>query len=210
MEVTVDGKRDFVPAGSKDSILSVLGEISDRLRRENRAIMGVRIDGRDLSPASLSDEVTGLCIEDVQLLEVMSDDLKGMVLSALRDLEENLPELPLACSNLAAVFHGEHPEEGYEPFQNLAEIWTFVKKQQLLVSNAIGLSMDDLALEGVSLERMHEDLNGVLEEAAQALKDNDCVLLGDLLEYELAPRAEKETDIVTLMRAQVPGDFGSS
>jgi hypothetical protein len=46
------------------------------------------------------------------------------------------------------------------------------------------------------------ELNSFLDEAAQALRDGDTVLLADLLEYELSPRAELEGEIVSLLRRQ--------
>ena len=43
-------------------------------------------------------------------------------------------------------------------------------------------------------------------EAAQAVLDGDCILIGDLLEYELAPRAEQEARIVALLQELAAAD----
>lgn len=48
-------------------------------------------------------------------------------------------------------------------------------------------------------------MNKFLAEAVGALESGDLVLLGDLLEYELAPRAEAEVRITALLRERTGG-----
>ncbi len=124
------------------------------------------------------------------------------MLEALDGLTDTLPELASACRKLAAVFQSEIPEEGYEPFQELAEIWEFVKARQRLAAEALDLDLEALEVKGQPLAVHLRELNSFLEESAQALRDGDTVLLGDLLEYELAPRAELEGEIVSALRRQ--------
>ncbi len=77
-----------------------------------------------------------------------------------------------------------------------------------MVADALNLQLRDVELHGAKLGAMHEELNGFLQEAAQALLDGDCVLIGDLLEYELAPRAEQEAQIVALLQEQASEPSG--
>ena len=73
------------------------------------------------------------------------------------------------------------------------------------VGRAGQLDWDALDVDGSSVKEMHDKLNACLEEAADALTAGDCVLLGDLLEYELAPQAEAEVKIVSLLRDRAQG-----
>jgi len=41
------------------------------------------------------------------------------------------------------------------------------------------------------LEAFYEELNGVLSELLEAFDAKDSVLIGDLMEYEIAPRLER-------------------
>src|SRR5690606_32539104 len=104
------------------------------------------------------------------------------------------------------VFQGDAPEEGFEPFERLADLWSEVKTQELQVSSLCDLPLEEVRVDGVPAARMHEELNRFLEEAADALRAGDCVLLGDVLEYELARRAQQECQIVAALRhlAQQP------
>ena len=52
----------------------------------------------------------------------------------------------------------------------LANIWGFIKKRQSLVAGFLKIDLASLVLEGVSLRSLHEELNAILNEAAEALK----------------------------------------
>ena len=208
MDVIVDGERNFEVQGEPADVLSVVGAISDFLRGKGRALQSLALDGKEVTPDNLVAELEGIAPDTVSVLEVQSDDVTAMVTRCLKELTENLPELPVACRGLAEVFHGEDPEQGYEPFQELARIWGFVKTREALVANALEVDLDTVAVGGMPLAEMHRELNAFLEEAAQALQDGDCVLLGDLLEYELAPRAEQEAEIVALLEERAPSNRG--
>ncbi len=205
MDVIVDGESNFELTGEPEDVLSVMGAVSEFLSEQGRGIMSVAVDGVAVTPDKVVEELEDRPLSEVKVLEIGSEDVGSMVGTCLSELEKALPDLPDACRSLAEVFHSETPEEGYEPFQELADIWSFVKTRELLVANALQLDLNNSSVGDTSISEMHEELNSYLEEAAQAIRDGDCVLLGDLLEYELAPRAERETEIVALLQEHAPG-----
>lgn len=200
MDVIVDGKRNVEVQGEPGDVLSVLTAATDFLHAQGRAMVSVTVDGKSLMPDQIIDELQGLDVSRVKVLEIGSEDKVIMVNNCVAELEISLPELSVACHSLAEVFYSEAPEEGFEPFQELANLWGHIKHRQILITNALGLNQQDIVVNGISLAEIQLDLNSFLEEAAQALKDGDCVLLGDLLEYELAPRAEQEASIVAVLK----------
>jgi len=48
-----------------------------------------------------------------------------------------------------------------------------------------------LTVGGMGLQAFYRDLNGILAELLEAFQANDSVLIGDLMEYEVAPRLEQ-------------------
>lgn len=202
MDVIVDGERSFKFDTTPSSILSAVAEITESLREEGRAVVEVKADGQVLTPDNMVDVLKDKSLTDVGQLEVATKEVSVLVNDELDDLERVLPDLPQACHSLAEVFQSDNPEDGYEPFYQLAEIWETVKKRQMQIASALDLDLDQLEIEGEPVARMHEALNGHLDEAARALQTSDCVTLGDLLEYELAPIAEKEAKIVALLRSR--------
>lgn len=208
MDVILDGASNYDLQGDPEDVLSAVAAISEFLRKDGRSILSLTVDGKPIVPEEMADELKDMPTSQVKQLEVGSEDTNKLVEDCLQTLGKHLPELPNICRNLAAVFQGETPEEGFEPFVEMAELWSGIKSRQVMVTNALELDVESLSLNGKSIETIHEELNQFLEEAAQALKDGDIILLGDLLEYELAPRAEQELAIVALLQAQIPASSG--
>ena len=208
MDVIVDGAGNYDLKGEPVDVLSAVGAVSDYLRSQGRSILSITVDGTAIQPEELSERLRDVPAVDVRRLEITTASTAELVEDCLQGLNETLPELPEVCRNLAQVFQGENPEAGFDPFVELAGIWARIKSREALVANALELDTNALQVGGKSLHTIHAELNQFLEEAEQALKDGDTILLGDLLEYELAPRAEQEVEIVALLQAQLPANSG--
>ena len=75
--------------------------------------------------------------------------------------------------------------------------------RQLPAKYALSLDMRDLDAHVnlfAAIRQKFVRARGMVMAVAKAVEAGDCVLLGDLLEYELAPRAEAEAKIVALLR----------
>lgn len=205
MEIRIDQSRKFQPESKPTSLIELLGEVSDWLRAQGRAMLSVRVDGTEVYPSDLPGKSKLMPLDNVELVEIATDEISKLVDTSLKELEGPLPDLAEVCHSLAREFQGESPESGYEPFHRLAEIWQNIKERQMVIARALDLDWDALDVDGSSVKEMHDKLNACLEEAADALTAGDCVLLGDLLEYELAPQAEAEVKIVSLLRDRAQG-----
>ncbi len=202
MEVMIDGIVGEPPEDSAASVFDVVVAIGKKLQEQGRSIMAVEVDGEPVSAEQLVEAMKDKPATAIQRLFITSQDTQMLVQESLREIERTLPELPLACQELAKVFQSESPDAGYEPFQHLAAIWSVLKERELMVANALEMPLEELVIDDLSVETFHDDLNKYLREATEALKVKDSVLLGDLLEHELAPRAEKEAQIVAFLKEE--------
>jgi len=205
MDIVIDHKERFEVPASVDDALGALHLLNTRLREQGRAILRVIRDGRPVPYESLLEVFEGVALSELASLEVETGSVVELVREAVEGLEQSVPELPNLCHQLAEVFQGENPADGYAPFEKMVMIWSVIKERELQVSAALNVELDGLSIRGREMKVLHDELNKHLSEAAEALAAEDCVLLGDLLEYELAPRAELEADIVALLkeRAQI-------
>ncbi|MEX2015520.1 MAG: hypothetical protein WD873_02710 [Candidatus Hydrogenedentales bacterium] len=202
MDVVIDGERfDGDTAGR--TVPQLLGEIDAQLRARGRGILSIRLDGRHVTPEALPAALSGRTPQNVARLEIESDDMLALAEENIAHIKEVLPELPVACHELAAVFHSTTPDRGYEQFKQLAEIWSSLKEQEQQIAAALDVEMSGLVVGRQTLDVRHAELNRCLEEAAAALEVRDTVLLGDLLEYELAPFAETEIALIDELEARV-------
>lgn len=209
MDVIVDGSSDFKLEGEADNMMDVIAAINQWLQSQSRSIQSVKVDGEELGPDTIEDKLKDRHPGDVSQIVIESASIHVLIQQTLDELSQYIPDLSNACRELAQIFQSDRPEEGFQPFEQLAEIWLAVKERQLLVANALNLDLDAVEIEGVSFRALHEKLNAHLQEAVSALQKEDTVLLGDLLEYELAPRAELESAIISCLQEQVPAQQAS-
>ena len=204
MEVYVDGVKESWTSEMSGTLLEIVAVLSSRLREGHRALLAVQIDGEIITPDDLRAAAGGRTVDTIQRIEIQSEPVGRLVDQSLGELDEHLPMLPQVCHKLSAVFQSETPEDGYAPFNQLAEIWHAVKVREMQLANALDIRMDDLTIGGRTLMQLTDELNDYLREAEEAMRAGDSVALGDLLAYELAPRAELETKIVGLLRSHIP------
>lgn len=202
MEIIVDGNPQFPTDEGADNIFDLVVAIGQKLHDQGRSIMSVQLDDKAVNAEALVETMKDRPLDTVQRLVITSESTQDLVNESLSEIEQSLPELPLACHELARLFQSETPDAGYEPFERLATIWGVIKERELMIANALEMPLEDLTVADQSVKEFHDDLNGYLLEATQALKSRDSVLLGDLLEYELAPRADKESIIVDLLKKE--------
>ncbi len=202
MDIIIDGSRDFGFTNPPPDLLSALCAIDDYLRENGRIPVAIQVDGEKLVPEKLIESLQNKKIDEVNELEITSRSLKTVVMETLDSIREAVPLLQGICHNLAEIFQSEQPEKGYEPFEQLAFLWGEVKNKELLIIKNLTLDLESLKINGRTLKQHHDELNKYLQEALEALKAQDGVLLGDLLEYELAPRAELEEEIFNSLEAE--------
>lgn len=202
MEVIVDGARNFALEGAPADLLAVLAAADAFMRQQQRMIVSIVLDGVPVLPDEVLVKLKDVPPDAAQVMEIRSEGSRELAERCLEELTGALPDLAAACRSLAEVFHGDAPQDGYEPFHDLADIWSHIKERERMVLDALGLDPEALNLGEATFTEMHEELNRFLQEAVAALESNDLILLGDLLEYELAPRAEREVDIVARLREQ--------
>lgn len=200
MEVWVDGQSNFRVEGAPEDLLTVFRAAADFLRARGRMPVEVVLNGQNIFPSGLLTALEGAPATGAGRLEIQSADIRGLVNDSLAKLGEAAGELPAACRQLAEIFQSDTPGDGFETFEHVAELWGHVKEHERMVANALELDLTAAAVNGQSLDALSEDLNGFLEEAERALERGDAIALGDLLEYELAPRAENESAIVAWLK----------
>lgn len=198
MKLVVDGTTWPVPSGM-ENVMDVVGEVMEQLSRDGRGVVSLLINGESVQPDDIQRRWCERPLEKDMEIEVTSRSIAELVHQSLADLEQLLPDLPQACSMLAQVFQGDEAESGFQYFDELAQLWSKIKRQQQQVVNALGLDLSKVEVDGQSLSAWHEALNARLQEAVEALEKRDFVRLGDLLEYELTPFAALEAKIVTAL-----------
>lgn len=196
MEVLIDGIKGFQFSNSPDTLQSALNEIINYLSNKQLAMVKLKVNEQEVYPGRSLESIQEMSISNIRTLEINTYPMNQLVAESIADLELYSPELSELCCEIAQVFQSENPDEGFDPFQKLSAIWSEIKKREALIINLLRshITEDNPTIQ--MIKEHHDELNHVLEEAYKSLENNDCIGLGDLLEYELAPLAEKEPTIV--------------
>jgi hypothetical protein len=111
------------------------------------------------------------------------DDLKHTA-ATLRELNPKLMDVSVLLQTGKDREAMNHIIEFTEIADKLIRIYRILEREQLPHLAAV-------EVEGKQFESFYEELNNTLRELLQAFDDQDSVLIGDLLEYEIAPRTEQ-------------------
>lgn len=204
MKIIINGKEEFrVPENAK-TLIDILEILIDYLSNNNLGLVKLRVNEQNVYPGESLKAIQNMEISNIHTLEITAIPILQLLQDSISELERYTPELSNICYGIAELFQSENPSEGLGPFQSLTEIWGEIKNREAVIVNSLSkyLKNQESSIVGEIVEH-HRELNQYLDEAYKALSNEDMVSLSDILQYELAPRAEKELEIVNLLRKLV-------
>lgn len=204
MKIIINGKEEFrVPENAK-TLIDILEILIDYLSNNNLGLVKLRVNEQNVYPGESLKAIQNMEISNIHTLEITATPILQLLQDSISELERYTPELSNICYGIAELFQSENPSEGLGPFQRLTEIWGEIKNREAVIVNSLSkyLKNQESSIVGEIVEH-HRELNQYLDEAYKALSNEDMVSLSDILQYELAPRAEKELEIVNLLRKLV-------
>lgn len=204
MKIIINGKEEFrVPENAK-TLIDILEILIDYLSNNNLGLVKLRVNEQNVYPGESLKAIQNMEISNIHTLEITAIPILQLLQDSISELERYTPELSNICYGIAELFQSENPSEGLGPFQRLTEIWGEIKNREAVIVNSLSkyLKNQESSIVGEIVEH-HRELNQYLGEAYKALSNEDMVSLSDILQYELAPRAEKELEIVNLLRKLV-------
>lgn len=147
------------------------------------------------------EEVLGWPEEKMQQAVKLIDLVSGNVSFRLQELQdpraalETLSEDLKICieeiSEISILLQTGKDRQAMDTMVRFSELSQSLVR---LVASVLANSTDpgkQVTVGGMGLQDFYRDLNGILTELLEAFHANDSVLIGDLMEYEVAPRLEQ-------------------
>lgn len=147
------------------------------------------------------EEVLGWPEEKMQQAVKLIDLVSGNVSFRLQELQdpraalETLSEDLKICieeiSEISILLQTGKDRQAMDTMVRFSELSQSLVR---LVASVLANSADpgkQVTVGGMGLQDFYRDLNGILTELLEAFHANDSVLIGDLMEYEVAPRLEQ-------------------
>ncbi len=130
----------------------------------------------------------------VQLIDVLSRDVAFRLQelqdpeAALAVLSESLKSCIDEISEVSILLQTSKDRQAMDAIIRFSELSQSLVR---LLARLVPEKGKELKVEGTPLQNFYEQLNGILTELLDAFSANDSVLIGDLMEYEIAPRLEQ-------------------
>ncbi len=203
MEISVDEEHSFVLKSAPQTLGDVLNEVTRYIQAKKRAIQVITLNDVDVPPEDLTPELGQTPISEVETLRVHTISVAELVMSALEEIADVIPELSSACHELAQILSSEDPASCFGQFNQFLDIWEVLKERQSQATNLMELNASDLALKKGSLSLHDATLDRLLGKARNCMETSDFPGLADLLSHDLSELAEVEEEIIELLKSKL-------
>lgn len=188
MDILINGTRIEFQIEQEKTVGEILGSLETECEKAGMTITGIRADGETVALASLDDfftrshdSVSRLELDTISGAEIRACMRElGASFSAVAPLLRDIP-VQLQTGKDLKVMETIH---GFSlSLQNLYQL--------LPLMSVAGISAKEPRMDRVALLEMPGELSPLLADLLDGLQKKDTVLVGDISEYELAPRIER-------------------
>jgi hypothetical protein len=193
MDLVINGNGVDFTLESERTMGELLGSIEGELERTGQTVVSVCVDGKDIPAESLdclfARDITTVSklelstLSPAEILEMLKDSGQKLGLSSPK--LEDIPVLLQTGKDLSVM---ETIQAFSLEIERLYRLIPLLPLTHLLPKTLI--------IDGVPLEEFPSSLRPLLEELLDALKRHDTVTVGDIAEYELAPRIKELARVI--------------
>jgi hypothetical protein len=187
VDISINGVKIEYRIETETTVGEILGSLESECEKSGMTITGISVDGAVMQAEKL-DKLFAKKIAEIGKIELTT--LSGAeILESLRNLGTRfnacvplLREIPIELQTGKDLAVLETINGFSVALQSLYQILPLV--------SLTGMAGDDAVIDGIPLKSFPAQLAPVLGELLAALENKDTVLVGDLSEYELAPKIE--------------------
>lgn len=196
MEIRINDKKiDYVIENEK-TIGEILGAIESSCEKSRMTITGIHIDGQEI-PAPELDAVFAKTPDLIKLIELQT--ISGEEILTL--LKQSGEKMLLFVPQLEQIPVDLQTGKNVDVMQTInifsSELQDLYRMLPLLPLTGIDTKETDF--EGEEIVHCPKKLAPLLHSLLEAMKTNDTVQVGDISEYELAPRIKRLGEILLAM-----------
>lgn len=188
MNIVIDGQKIDFSIEREKTVGEILGIMESECEKSGMTVTAIRADGREIPPEEL-DDLFALAPDKVGTVELSTISAKN-VRTMLSELGgrfslciPDLVEIPVLLQTGKDIRVMEIINGFSSDLYNLYQI--------LPLLSVTGIDAKELEIDGTPLASYPTLLSPVLRDLLEALEKKDTILVGDLSEYELAPKIER-------------------
>ena len=197
MKVLVNGKEETI-----SFIGETLGDLLSHIEKvgvaQGNVVRSIKIDGQESSTDSSKAKRTQ--ISEIATLEVEISTLADMINKNIENADAYLIRLIPGIEKSVELFRMGNEQEANKFFINIIDgiDWLSQVLDMILTAKAIS---PDTVFDGKSIQDRRASLVGLTQQMVDANKNQDWVLLADLLEYEILPYYQEWSNLLPHFRS---------
>lgn len=182
MKISINGTETEDPSFKGETLEEVLNAILKS--RQDSYVRRIWLDGQEVS--SSTPDTLKTSSATVDLLELELAQLKDLLANNLSNAKEYLEKLIPGFQKAADLFRMGNEQEANKFYLQIIDGIDWFSQVVLTIINA-----QQHVLDGQGLEERQKKLNELMGQMLEANKNQDWVLMADLLEYEMVPFYEE-------------------
>jgi len=197
MKLLVNGKEETV-----SHMGETLGDLLLHIEKEGvpqgNVVRAVKIDGQESSPDSPEAQKTPL--SEIVTLEVEISTLSDIINKNIENADAYLIRLIPGIEKSVELFRLGNEQEANKFFINIIDgiDWLSQVLDMILAAKSIS---PDTVFDGKSIQDRQASLMDLTQQMVDANKNQDWVLLADLLEYEILPNYQEWSNLLPHFRS---------
>ncbi|HIL27525.1 MAG TPA: hypothetical protein EYG21_09135 [Nitrospinaceae bacterium] len=197
MKVLVNGKEETI-SFMGETLGDLLSHIEKVGVTQGNVVRSIKIDGQESSPDSSEAQRTQ--ISEIATLEVEVSTLADMINKNIENADAYLIRLIPGIEKSVELFRMGNEQEANKFFVKIVDGIDWFSQVLDIILTAKEISPDTV-FEGKSIQDRRTSLVDLTQQMVDANKNQDWVLLADLLEYEILPYYQEWSNLLPGFRA---------
>jgi hypothetical protein len=197
MKVLVNGKEETI-SFMGETLGDLLSHIEKVGVAQGNVVRSIKIDGQESSPDSSEAQRTQ--ISEIATLEVEISTLSDMINKNIENADAYLIRLIPGIEKSVELFRMGNEQEANKFFVKIVDGIDWFSQVLDIILTAKEISPDTV-FEGKSIQDRRTSLVDLTQQMVDANKNQDWVLLADLLEYEILPYYQEWSNLLPGFRS---------
>ena len=172
----------------RDAVIAEIDRTMALIGSNDLVIKEVFVDGQDVT--GQLEHVLASRLPEIREIRFITVGTHEMFASLVRDFSDYLPNVLRATESISDLFYGELDDNAWTLLEQLMESLAFVG-QFLQTCKAHYQLTESGSFRRGQLTEIEQALAGGLNQFEQALREEDYVLAGDVLKYEIGELLQK-------------------
>jgi hypothetical protein len=202
--ILIDDQPYNRPCAADKTVRELAHEVcADPDSRACRLVVAVYRDGQPVVADQLG-AILDSPIASFDDLALQTQPVAALVRSTLDQALGMLAEASAARTAAADLLDRGRQPEAMQQIQKLLEIWRQLQQSLSFSAEALGINLDSLEADGCRFPDLVNTMKATLQDLREAMRNQDSVLIADLLRYEMEDVFNRWATLLAGLKASIP------